>query len=47
MKDGFLLTDSNLEVYQAWVFLLKDLKKGIKIHREYDARSLMKSTKYY
>ena len=47
MKDGFLLTNSNLEVYQEWVLLLKDLNKSIKIHREYDARSLMKSTKCY
>ena len=31
MKDGFLLADSKLEVYQEWVLLLKHLK-------EYDAR---------
>ena len=27
MKDGFLLADSKLEVYQEWVLLLKHLKK--------------------
>ena len=27
MKDGFLLADSKLEVYQEWVLLLKRLKK--------------------
>ena len=27
MKDGFLLTDSRLEVYQEWVLLLKPLIK--------------------
>ena len=27
MKDGFLLADLKLEVYQEWVLLLKHLKK--------------------
>ena len=27
MKDGFLMTDSKLKVYQEWVLLLKHLKK--------------------
>ena len=35
MKNGFLLADSKLEVYQEWVLLLKHLK-SIKIHLEYD-----------
>ena len=47
MKDHFLLADSELEVYQEWVLLLKYLKKVIKIHHEYAARPLTKSYNCY
>ena len=49
MKGGFLLADSKLQVSQdPWKSVtLVAFKKSIKIHREYDARPLIKSCNCY
>ena len=41
MKDGFLLADSKLEVCHKKRVALAASKKKIKIHHEFDARSLI------